>query len=502
MAAQNSREGRRELTALPRTPPAREGKQHHASPEVFARLSRHTARPATLEATPMPVQETPHRAPFGESLSHLGLRVAQGRYVACKGRGAGDASAAHPGLAPRSQTSAGMRLAPACACLMLLLPAAAWPQTLRLGGASLTLGGEASAALSEKGEDHFNDDGYDSDLLRQLRLRLLARLDLGSHVAVLSEIRSDDLGDPRVYALYLRLHPWRARALSLQAGRIPPVFGSFARRGYATDNALIGYPLGYQYLTILRDDASPASVAGLERWRGYGYYVRYPVGSRTYEPGLPLVEAQRWDTGIQVRVGSEPLSIAGAITQGTLSRPRVHDDNDGYQLVGRLAWRPVVGLELGVSAARGPYAETALIDALPEPRPASLRQTAWGLDAEYSWGYWLLRGEAIWMRSEVPILTETAPATPLDSASLFVEGRYRIRPGLYAAARGDHLGFETVRGTTRETSWDAPVWRVEAGVGYTPTRQVLLKAVYQHNWRDGGPKRSRGVLAGQVVVWF
>ena len=30
---------------------------------------------------------------------------------------------------------------------------------------------------------------------------------------------------------------------------------------------------------------------------------------------------------------------------------------------------------------------------------------------------------------------------------MLVEGRYKIRPGLYAAARFDHLGFSKVTGT-------------------------------------------------------
>jgi hypothetical protein len=216
-----------------------------------------------------------------------------------------------------------------------------------------------------------------------------------------------------------------------------------------------------------------------------------------------MVDSQRWDTGIEARLGAQPLSLAVAVTQGTLSRPRVHNDNGGVQLAARLAWRPAPGLELGASAARGPYAETALLEALPEgARVSELEQTSLGLDVEYSWGYWLLRGEALWSRWDVPRIGEPFVDSPLDAAALFVEARYKIRPGLYAAARVDHLGFGRLAAVQGTQTWDADVWRIETGLGYSPWRRALLKAVYQHNWRDGGPQRTRGLVAGQVMLWF
>ena len=51
-------------------------------------------------------------------------------------------------------------------------------------------------------------------------------------------------------------------------------------------------------------------------------------------------------------------------------------------------------------------------------------------------------------------------------------------------------------------SWDAPVWRTEAGLGYVPVRHVLAKVAYQHNWRDGGRVRERALLTSQLVLWF
>jgi len=46
------------------------------------------------------------------------------------------------------------------------------------------------------------------------------------------------------------------------------------------------------------------------------------------------------------------------------------------------------------------------------------------------------------------------------------------------------------------------VTRVEAGAGFAPWRHVLLKASWQHNWRDGGTVEENDLVAGQVVMWF
>ena len=115
----------------------------------------------------------------------------------------------------------------------------------------------------------------------------------------------------------------------------------------------------------------------------------------------------------------------------------------------------------------------------------------------------VLRYEAIgsgWRlpRVERPLLPKT-----LGSLSHSVEGRYKLRPGLYAAARWDWLGFTEVVGTKETVPWDAPVKRLEAGVGYSLQRNLLLKLSYQLNRRDGGKlEKFENFPAAQLVFWF
>ena len=93
--------------------------------------------------------------------------------------------------------------------------------------------------------------------------------------------------------------------------------------------------------------------------------------------------------------------------------------------------------------------------------------------------------------------------SPLRAVSTSVEGRYKITPALFAAARFDHVGFSDIVGTQLTAPWDAPVTRIEIGAGYSILRNLQLKASAQHNARDGGRlQRQANLAAAQLVFWF
>jgi hypothetical protein len=119
------------------------------------------------------------------------------------------------------------------------------------------------------------------------------------------------------------------------------------------------------------------------------------------------------------------------------------------------------------------------------------------MDAEYSRHHLLLRGELIWNQWQVPTFRQT-----LNATSAFIEGRYKISPGVFVASRIDHLGFSELPSARGALSWDAPITRLETGAGYYIRRNFLLKGAYQHNWRDGGLVRSRGLFAVQLHFWL
>jgi hypothetical protein len=387
------------------------------------------------------------------------------------------------------------------ACLAAAGAGAAEPLSL-LGG-RLRLGGEVSGTIGPEDEGYFNYSDYEVSSLRLFRIDLTAEARLASFASVLFDARSDNLDAPRVYALYLRLRPWASREVDVQAGLVPPVFGAFPRRRYAYDNPLPSLPLAYQYLTDLREDAVPARAEELVAQRGRGWRVGYTIGSPEAGPGVPLVNGEEWDAGVEMRLGARPWSLALALTQGTLSYPLVRDDNDGKQASGRLQWSPSPALVAGVSAATGEFLAREAQDALPEAaRATTSRQKALGADLEWSAGYWILRAEVVWSRWNLPAIDVTRIEDPLDALGLYAEARYKVRPGLYVAGRAERLAFSEIPTTAGLRTWDAPVTRVEAGAGFSPRRHLLLKASWQHNWRDGGRVRENDLVAGQVLLWF
>src|SRR5262249_18708051 len=152
----------------------------------------------------------------------------------------------------------------------------------------------------------------------------------------------------------------------------------------------------------------------LLRQRGNGWLVRYPIGNHAFDAGMPVSTAFRWDTGIEARVGSEPVSLAAAVTQGTLGNPLFHDHNDGKQGSARPAWKPGPGFELGLSGARGESASRTLQDAIPAGVVGGpYRQRALGADLEVSRAYWLVRAEAIATEWDVPRVAEPFVDSPL-----------------------------------------------------------------------------------------
>jgi hypothetical protein len=387
-------------------------------------------------------------------------------------------------------------------------PAQVLPERpVSLANGQVSISGEVTGSIGHPDDvGFFNFTDYEHDALQLLRLSLSARWQPSERLALLTELRSEDLERPTPYALFVRVRPWKSKTFDIQAGRIPPVFGAFSRHAYGADNALIGYPLAYQYLTSLRSDAVPANADDLLVMRGRGWRDFFPFGSTTVAPGQPVISAYRWDTGVEARVEAGLFEAAAAVTTGTLSNPRVGDDNDGRQLSARVAVRPVVGAYIGVSASHGEWLADHVRNQLPMAlRDRSYPQTAFGVDAEYSRGYFLARGELIASRWRLPVISAPYIDSPVGATAWYLEARYRLSPRYFVSARGDRLDFSNVRGTLNNglpTPWEYPVQRIEAGGGVYLQRNLVLRAVVQRNWRDGGRVRRATFVSGQASYWF
>jgi hypothetical protein len=376
-------------------------------------------------------------------------------------------------------------------------------EPLSFADGRVTVGGDVSVSVGPEDSGFFNYTDYEHSALRLFHADVTTSIVMGRHFAVLGEMSTDNGDQLRAYALYVRIRPWIDRPFDIQAGRVPPTFGAFGRHVYSTDNPLIGYPLAYQYLTSLRADALPVNADELLTMRGRGWLSQFSLGNHDADAGLPLATAFRWDTGVQVHAAGAMLDATAAVTTGTLSNPLFTDDNSGRQIAGRLSVHPLAGLLIGASAARGPFVtSTAARGAVGDGHDGAFTQTAFGGDIEYSHAYYLVRAETVFSEWKVPAVGAPVIDTPLRALATYVEGRYKVRPGLYIAARLDHLGFNEIAGSRGPQTWDAPVTRVEVGGGYSIQRNLVLKVSGQYNTREGGRVTHSTLGAVQLLFWF
>jgi hypothetical protein len=232
--------------------------------------------------------------------------------------------------------------------------------------------------------------------------------------------------------------------------------------------------------------------------RARGWRSNFPLGNTTAGPGIPLISGFKWDTGLQVRWKAGAVEAIGALTNGTLSSPRLSDDNSGKQISGRVAVTPVVGLIIGASAARGAWLSRQV-----PVGGAAPAQSALGGDVEYSRDHWILRGEMVFSRWSLPRALSPSDTRSLTALATWAEGRYRLTPRIYTAGRVDRLGFSRLLGSAGlPVAWDAPLTRVEGGFGFYLQRNLVLRTMVQGNRRDGGRVQNRTFFSAQLAYWF
>ena len=278
--------------------------------------------------------------------------------------------------------------------------------------------------------------------------------------------------------------------------RLAPLRGAI----YGADNPLIGYPLAYQYLTTVRPDAlprrTPRTSSACARVAGGRAIRSVRSTSRT---GLPLMTAFRWDTGVQVRVGDDVAAIqCVALTNGTASDPRTRDNNGGQTDRRTRSGERMRGWCWADRRARGPYvSDEALATLRCSPPMCDRSQPALGLDVELSRDHWLVRGEAIWNQWQMPTLAHVSmrPAFSSKAATKCRQGfSWRVASTGSTSARC--LLRSTVRRGMRPSRGSRQV------PATTSTAIFLAKLTYQHNWRDGGLIRSKGLVALQFHFWL
>jgi hypothetical protein len=369
----------------------------------------------------------------------------------------------------------------------------------------LAIGGDIGVTIAPADtRTYFNYTSYDEDVLRMARLQLYGEWHLQRRLSIVGELRTENLAAIRASALYLRWQPEAVRNLSIQIGRIPPVIGAFGRRAYSRDNAVLGLPLAYQYLTPLRPDALPNVTSDLLAMRGRGWQPAYPSGSTALRPGVPLAAGSTWDTGAEANWTRRWLDLSGAVTLGSPADPRVVDTNRDLMWSGRAAATLPGGVIVGLSGARAGWIADDALRLTPAGIETPHTQTLVGADTELGVGRWLVRAE--WLRSsfDVPFVLSPNPVQRLTAQSGFVEGRVKLHPRVQIGVRVDRLTFSRLvdPATAASLTWDANVDRVEGVVSVRLSRNLEIRAGWQENRRQAPRGGRRGLPMAGLLYWF
>jgi len=184
------------------------------------------------------------------------------------------------------------------------------------------------------------------------------------------------------------------------------------------------------------------------------------------------------------------------------------DNNNGKAVVGRVAFSPILGVEIGGSGYFGSYDPAS-------KRPLSI----WAADWTFQRGPFELIGEAAWVYARDNHRTLTggfavdANGRPLPRRmdGYYVQGNYHFMPEvLRRLARTYFTEASTFTGVVR---WDnintnsefadTARQRLTLGLNFRPIEDTVFKADYQFNFEDGKNNRIRNDgLVLSVATYF
>jgi hypothetical protein len=325
--------------------------------------------------------------------------------------------------------------------------------------------------------------GYDLNTLEHrdspydpFGLRVFGEGSVNPRFAIFTQGVMHDASSFYMEGAYVVFTPQPGRDLHAMAGKIPWPIGTFPPRSYSDKNPLIGKPLMYSYPTTLLWYSIPPNADAMLAAAGSGLSGGMYSGS--FGRGMPVLDDSYWDTGAAITGSMRPLEFAAGVTNGTPGWANVaEDENHSKTTMGRIGVVPVPGFRAGISGAYGAYLVEDLDSVLPAGRTANDYHQKLGMaDAEVMLGHGELRAEGYSNAWETPNLGD------LRVNGGYVEGRWTLFPGWWAAARGEIMRFGSLRDSTGlDRPWDHDRDRIEAGLGYRPDPAVRLKATWQRN---------------------
>ena len=342
---------------------------------------------------------------------------------------------------------------------------------------------------------------FEDEIFFNPRLTFFLDTRLGPHVYSFVQARLDRGFDPgsesfdaRLDEYLLRWTPWNDSRLNLQFGKFATVVGSWVLRHDSWQNPLITAPLPYENLTPVSDDDIPDSPAD--------FLARRHLPDMK-DSWLPVIWGPVYTTGWSVFGSVGRFDYSFDLKNAAISsHPYSWElDNSLWQyptVSGRLGFRPGPEWNHGVSFSLGPYLSPEVSDALPPGKSIrDYNQFTLGYDLSYAWHRWQWWGEVFLTRFEVPNVGNA------DLVAYYVEVKYKITAGLFAAARWNQELFATVSdGMGAQEPWGNDMYRVDFALAYRFTRHLQTKLQYSFGHRDAALQQGEQLVAAQVTVKF
>jgi hypothetical protein len=334
------------------------------------------------------------------------------------------------------------------------------------------------------------------------RLTLFLDTRIGPHFYCFVQARLDRGFDPgeadgfeaRADEYLLRWTPWDDSRLNVQFGKFATVVGSWVQRHDSWQNPLITAPLPYENLTPVSYDDIPTSPAD--------FLARRQVPDMK-DSWLPAIWGPAYTTGWSLFGTIGKFDYAFDLKNAAISsHPNSWELNDSlwrYPTVsGRLGFRPAPDWNHGISFSLGPYLSTEAADELPAGKTISdYNQYTLGYDISYALRRWQWWGEVFLVRFQVPNVGNA------DLVAYYVETKYKITSGLYAAARWNQELFGSVNdGMGGEQPWGNDMYRIDLALGYRFTRHLQTKLQYSFGHRNASLQQGEQLVAAQVTVRF
>ncbi|HEV2392355.1 MAG TPA: hypothetical protein VG146_08325 [Verrucomicrobiae bacterium] len=333
------------------------------------------------------------------------------------------------------------------------------------------------------------------------RLSLFLDTSLGPHLYSFVQVRLDRGFDPgekdfdaRADEYLLRWTPGSDSRISFQFGKFATVVGSWVKRHDSWQNPLITAPLPYENITTISDEYPPVSPAD--------FLARRHLPDMKDE-WIPAIWGPVYATGWGLLGVVGKIDYAFDIKNASISsHPYSWELGDSLwqypTLSGRLGFRPNPAWNQGMSFSIGPYLSPEAADALPPGKGiGDYNQFTFGYDLSYAHHHWEWWGEVFLTRFEVPNIGNA------DLLAYYLELKYKINSGLYAAARWNQELYGTVNnGAGGQEPWDNDMLRIDLALGYRFNRHLQSKVQYSFGHRNTSLQQGEQLLAAQVTLKF